>query len=272
MAEDSDTSASLLAQVELLKAENDRLRERLHRSERRKHTRATAALAIAGVSGLVGSVFFPFAGELLIALGATGVFGAILVVYLTPERFVSSSVSEGLYRSIESDRRSILAQLDVRGMPIYLPVETATGAEVRLFVPQHVEYAIPDEEYLDTAFVTTPNELSRGVTFDPTGTTLLEELRRSVPGGLTSDPEGLARQLGDGLVETFELVDSAETDADDHRLSIVVAGSAHGAVDRLDHPVASLVGTTVADTLNRPVTIEVESRERDEYLITARWE
>ena len=272
MAEDADSSAALAAEVELLRVENDRLRERLDRSQRKKHVRATAALATAGLAALVGAVFFPFARELLIALGATGVFGAILVVYLTPERFVSSSVGEGLYRSVEADRQTILEQLDVRGTPIYVPVETARGAEIRLFVPQHGEYAIPQAEYLDAVFVTTSNELARGVAFDPTGTTLGEELRRSVPGGLADDPETLASQLADGLVETFELVDAAETDVDEKRLSIVVTNSAYGPVDRLDHPIASLVGTTVAEVTDGPVTVEVETRDGGEYLISARWE
>lgn len=272
MSDEAETNAALAAQVELLRVENDRLRERLDSSQRRRHVRATTALATAGVCALVGAVFFPFAGELLIALGATGLFGAILVVYLTPERFVSASVGEGLYESIEADRRSTLEQLDVRGSPLYLPVETATGSGVRLFVPQYSEHAIPQQKYLNAVFVISPNELARGLAFDPTGSTLLAELRRTVSGGLSDDPDGLARQLADGLVETFELVEAAETDVDEDRLSIVVTNSAYGPIDRFDHPIASLVGTAVAEVMDAPVSVEVESRDGGEYLITARWE
>ena len=85
-------------------------------------------------------------------------------------------------------------------------------------------------------------------------------------------PGGLARAASESLVEQFELVDAAAPDVGDRRVTVRVAGSAYGPVDRLDHPVASFLGTTFATALDRPVELEVTPDSEGTYLVTCRWD
>jgi hypothetical protein len=262
----------LAAQIELLETENDRLRRALSEAQRTKYRRAARSLAVIGVVALIGGVIFPVARTVLLALGGTGVFAAVLVVYLTPERFVSATVGERVYEALAIDHAALIEELDLRSDRVYVPIETATSKTVRLFVPQHTEYDLPDDDELDSLFVTPQVERERGVAFEPTGRALAEELAETVRGGFAEEVAALGGQIADGLVETFELVDqaSAEADPENGRLSIVVADSAYGPVDRFDHPVASLTAATLAAELGTPVTLEVDAND-EKFVVTCRW-
>lgn len=267
-ADPSETQAGLVAQLRLLDAENARLRERLAESRRTRHRQAARALALTGLVAIVGGILFPVAREVLLALGGTGLFAAILVVYLTPETFVSAAVGERIYEALEADRSAIVDELELRDEQVYLPVERG----VRLFVPQHHEYERPSDDELTSLFVTPSDELARGVAFQPTGYALYDEFRRTVRGGFADDVTVLASQLADGLAESFELVETATTDVEDGRISIGLTNSAYGPVDRLDHPAASVVGATLAAELDTPVTVEVTDSTSADWLVTCRWE
>ena len=277
MVDDADIESreewsSLIAELELLDVENARLRERLDESRRTKHQRAALVLALTGITAVVGAVLFPVARDVLLALGGTGLFAAVLVFYLTPERFVSADVGEQIYGALEADRSALIEELELREEHVYLPVEIAAGKSVRLFVPQHRQYVRPPSEDLSSLFVTPEDDRSRGVAFEPTGSGLFDELRRTIDGGFANDPEALARQVADGLVESFELVEVATPDVDERRISIAVTNSAYGPVDRFDHPIPSIVGTTLASVLDSPITLEVTDAADADYLITCRWE
>jgi len=274
VSESDLTERELLeARIELLETENDRLRSALSEAQRTKFVRASRALALVGVIAVLGGVVFPMARTVLLTLGATGVFASILVVYLTPERFVSATVGERVFETLSENQLALVSDLQLRSDRIYVPVETPTGETVRLFVPQHAEYAIPDDDALGTLLVTQAAERERGVAFAPIGGALVDELEETVTGGFAEEPSELGDQIADGLAETFELVERASADADPEtgRLSVVVADGAFGPVDRFDHPVVSLTAATLASQLETPITVEVESTE-GESIVTCRWE
>jgi len=268
----SDTNASLVAQLELLDVENTRLRERLAEARRTRHRRAATALAVMGTMALGSGILFPVARDVLFALGGTGLFAAVLIVYLTPERFVSADIGERVYEALEVDRSALIEELELRNEQVYLPVDSATGTSARLFVPQHRDFTRPRDEELTSLFVTPSNELARGVAFEPTGSALSTELENTMQGGFAAEPAVLANQLVDGLVESFELVESAWADTEEGRISIAINESAYGPVDRLDHPISSTVGSTLTTVLAVPVTVEVTTASDADYVITGRWE
>lgn len=258
------------AQIELLEAENDRLRRELAQARRSRYRRAATGTAAVGVVAIVGALLFPVASTVLFALGGTGLFTAVLIRYLTPERFVSATVGRQIYEALAADHETLASELGLGGKRLYTPIETDAGPSVRLFVPQQVEYTVPDDDELESVLVLPPDDRGRGVAFEPTGSALVEELRSATSADFGTDLSVLGEQLADGLVEVFELVDSATADADSEsgRLSVEVTGSAYGPVDRFDHPVASTVAAAVATEQNTAVELDVTGSGEGVYVVT----
>lgn len=258
------------AQVELLEAENDRLRHELAQARQARYRRAATGTAGIGIVAVVGALLFPAASTVLFALGGTGLFTAVLIRYLTPERFVSATVGRQIYEALAADHETLTNELGLGDKRLYTPIETGTEPSIRLFVPQQAEYTVPTDEELDSVLVLPSDDRGRGVAFEPTGGALVEELRSATSADFGNDLNVLADQLADGLVEVFELVDSAtaNTDLESSRLSIEVAGSAYGPIDRFDHPVASTVAAAVAAEQNSTVELDVTESEGDSYIIT----
>ena len=255
------------ALVARLEAENRRLRAEAARIRQTRNRRTAAGLAAVGVVAALAALAFPDARPVLFALAGTGLFAAVLTVYLAPGRFVAADVGESAYDAHAASVEALIDELGLADRRVYVPRDD--GA-VRLFLPQHVDYVLPDGTDLEPLFVVTDDPAERGVSLRPTGVPLFEELRRALSGPLSGEAGPLADQLADGVVEAFELARRATPDAGDGRVTVGVAGSAFGDVARVDHPVASLLGVGLAAGLDRPVVVETQSTE-DDVLVTCRW-
>lgn len=270
-----DERTTLAARVELLQEENQRLRQAFAYARRAEYRRAAIGLAVVGAAAVLSAVVFPTVRTVLLTLGATGLFAAIISYYLTPERFVSATIGEYVYTTTVADHETLVSELGLQETRIYVPTAAAGDRSARLFVPEHREYSLPAEEDLDSLFVITENARQRGAAFEPTGTALFRESRQAVSGDVASEPGALCDQLADATVELFELAASVTTDVDpaDGRASIGIDDSAYGDIDRFDHPIASLFATGLAVMLETPVTVEVTTGDdRAEFLVTCRWE
>ena len=270
--EETGTTADRRARVELLEAENRALRDELSRRHRTRYRRSALGMAALGVAAGLAAVIFPDARSVLFALAATGLFGGLLTYYLAPERFVSADVGAAAFEAHADAVDAVVDELGLAGDRVYLPRDSETDP-VRLFLPQHAEYALPAEADLTSFFVVTEEPDERGVSVPPTGVPLLRELRRTLSGPLADDPGALADQLTDGLVEAFELVDRATPEVETGRVTVGVAGAAFGDATRIDHPVASLLAVGFAAGLGRPIAIEAAAVEDDraDVLLTCRW-
>jgi hypothetical protein len=261
-------SDELAARLELLAAENRRLREE-NRNARRTSYRATG-FGLAGLGGLalVGAAMFPVAREVLLALSGTGLFAAVLVYTLTPERFVAASVGQRIYEAHAAAGQELSRDLGLADARVYVPV----GDDCRLFVPQHDDYVIPEDAALSDPLVVTAGERHRGLALPPTGAGLYGEFERELAGSPPTEPARVAEQLSDALVEGFELVDGARPDVEPGRLTVAVEGSAYGDPTRFDHPVASFLAVGTATALAEPVTLEVAGGDdRADAILTCRW-
>ncbi|EMA53633.1 hypothetical protein [Halococcus salifodinae] len=277
--DETETSedAELTARIEVLQEENQRLREEYARARRTQYRRTALALAAVGTIAALGGVFLPDARTVLFALGGTGLFAAALTRYLTPEQFIAASVGEGIYGSLARTETALVAELGLQDDRLYLPgPDTADGVSVRLFVPQQADHELPSPSALDSVFVLPDDEAERGVALHPSGGPLFAEFRQSLSGALAEEAGTLAAQLGDGLVEQFELARSATVDRHDEggRVTIAIDGSAYGAVDRIDHPVASFLGVGFAVGLDQAVSVDTTTADGDraDYLVTCTWE
>ena len=258
-ADDADeaTETELLARIETLEGEVERLQTELSSARRTSYRRSAIGLAVLGGLALAGAGAFPGVRTVLLALGGTGLFGAVLTYYLTPERFVGASVAGGVYAALASNLEAITTELELSDDAVYVPVDGDPA--VRLYVPEQPPgvVGVPDPEPLRNTFVVTPEH--RGLSLRPTGGSLYAEFDE-------------AAAAGEALVEQFELVDAADHDVDAAgRATLRVTDSAYGPVDRLDHPVVSFVATTFAAVLEEPVALEVTDDDTTAYLVTCRW-
>ena len=218
----------------------------------------------------LGAVLFPTLRTLLLALGATGLFTALLIYYITPERFVSAGVGRAVHAALATNHEAVVRELDLGGDPRYVPLGEA-GADVRLFVSREAGTPVPPAEELRSLFVVSDEADHRGVAFDPTGAALFEEFERALAGSLEDSLPALADQLRDALVEQFEIVDRIDFEAGEAgRLVVDVRGSAYGPIDRFDDPVTSFVGVGLAKATERPITLR--SVDPDAGVVEFRWD
>lgn len=256
----------LAAQIELLEDENRRLREEYVRARQSQYRNTALGLGAIGVVAVAAGLLLPDAREVLIALGATGLFGAVLTYYLSPSRFVAAEVGERVYTAGASNLAAIADELGLREQRVYIPGETAPA---RLYVPQRAAFERPDED----AGPIVVDEDGRGLLLEATGAELFAAFQRSLTSDLAATPSALATQLTDALVEQFELVDSATADVEAGRATVAISGSAFGPVDRFDHPIGSFLATGFAAGLERPTTLTVTpGDDRADWLLTCRWD
>lgn len=260
----------LLAQVEALRAENDRLRAAYRDAQRQRYRRTAGGFGAIGVLALIGAALLPGVRTILLALGGTGVFAAVMTLYLTPESFVPASIGEAVSQTYSENAAAMAADLGLSETRLYLP----TADDVRLYLPQHSDYDIPDSEALSTPFVTTDNDRSRGLSLAPSGLSLYESFEQAHSGPVPEAPAALARALSDAAVEQFELVDTADPDVETGRVALGVSGSRISPLSALDHPLTSLVAVGLATQLGHPVEVAVEEPNDDRYdaLLIYSWE
>ncbi|ELZ65942.1 hypothetical protein C457_15327 [Haloferax prahovense DSM 18310] len=269
---DTDEATPDRVEVADLRRENARLRQRYEALRRGRYRQTATALAALGVAGLLGGAVFPPVRETLVVLGAIGLFAAAVTRYLSPERFIPVGVGSSVFGAHASNHAAVVDELGLQDTMVYVP--DAGRDAVRLFVPEHRGYALPDAEALRDTFVVSDDELARGVAFNPSGGGLFDEFERSLDGPLGDDPETLARQATDALVELFELAETAtaETDAADGRLTVRVEDCRFGSAETFDTPVASFVAVAVAHGLDAPVVAEVAAGEEMDFAVTCRWD
>ena len=261
----------LRAQVELLQAENDRLRSEYRRARQTSYRRTAFGLGAIGAVAILGAALFPAVREVLVVLGGIGLFGAVLTRYLTPERFVSAETGERVYAAHAETLGALEGQLGLETHHVYVPIDGMPPA--RLFVPQHEEYAIPDREALEQPLIVGNEATERGASVVPTGATLFREFERSLTGSVAETPTAVTEQVMDALVEGFELATTAESsvDADAGRVTVEFEESVYGDADLPDNPLGSLLAVALARSLGVPVSLETAQTESG-VVATCRWE
>lgn len=278
--DDQPSVADLRSRVDVLAAENRQLREKFERARRSSDRRTAAALAAVGLVAAAAGVAFPDSRTVLFALAGTGVFAAVLVAGLAPGRSVAADAASAVYDARARHGENLVGDLGLSGEWVYVPTGSPGGDDpVRLFVPQHRQYAVPDLEPGHPLVVAPEDDRGAGIAVAPTGVGLYRELRSWSRGEPRSDPRTVADAVADALGDGFGLVESVRADAaaaDDGptgRATFGVAGSTFGPVDRFDHPVASLAGVALAADLSVPVAVSVRTAgdDRADFLVTCRW-
>ena len=258
-----------------LAAENERLRQRPRPGRGTRYRNLALALAAVGAATFAAGWFVPTAREVLFALGGTGVFAGILVVFLTPDRYIAATVGGDVYASLAANLSAMVGELGLTDVHVYFPREGTGVGTVSLFVPQHADFSLPAAEELDEVFVVSDDETARGISLSPSAGALLADFTTTGSTGLEDQPVLLATQLADGLREGYGLVDdvSNEVDVAGGQATFAVSGGAFGPVDRFDNPVCSFLAGGLALGLWKPVTLEVTEHGGSDFdhVVTCRW-
>lgn len=260
---DSLESETHEATMRLLERENERLREEQTVARRAEYRRSATGMLSVGLLAVIGALLLPTVREVLLVLGAIGIFAGLLVYYLTPETFVSASVGESVYSTLANNHDAIVDALGLENSAIYVPSESA----VFLYVPEQESGTVPD--VTETPFPTAAS--TRGLLVTATGSELLELLTTVEPANTL--PARIA-QVSDALVEGFELVENIEPsmETEDQQVTFAVTGAAFGPLDRFDHPVPSVLATGIATHVDIPVHVAITQAEgRADWLVTCDW-
>ena len=243
------------ARVVQLEQEVARLREQYATVERARHRRLALGFAAIGLVALAGAAVLAPVRTVLVALGGTGLFGAVMTYYLTPEQFLPADVGERITSDLAANQAALVAELDLQDDRVYVPRSGRPAAT--LFVPREPDYVVPDADELDRVLVVPDAEAGRGVAFTPAGNALFVAFEEISDAPLAGDVDRLLGQLTEGLTEGVELVDRAETTVDVGRDQVTVrlAGSVYGGADRFDHPALSFLAVGLARGLASTVIV-----------------
>ncbi|EMA02063.1 hypothetical protein SAMN05443574_11185 [Haloarcula vallismortis] len=278
-ADDSDQQTDIVrdrqtleAELEVLREENRRLRESYAHAKRATFRRTALGFFAVGGLSLVAAFVFPALQTIFIAFGGTGVFAGIVTFYLTPERFVSASVGATVFNTLADVEQHLVSELELQTETVYVPTASHPETTARLFVPQHVEYTVPDPGQLEALFVTGV-EAAQGISLPPTGDRLYNEFEQTMSGEFGTAPDAIATQLTAALSEQFELVENTriEVDGENQTASIAIDNPAFGDIHQLDHPVVSLLAVGFATGLDRPVTVDTHNDDRFSGVVTVSW-
>jgi hypothetical protein len=253
--------------IETLERENSRLRDEYARLRRVGYRRTALGLALLGLIAVGGGAAFPDVRGVLFALGATGLFAAVLTFWITPERFVTADVGERIYTALTTTYDAAIAELGLEGQPVYVPRDSGP----RLYIPQQETESEPPVEVdlTQTFVVAADSAANRGLSVIPTGAPLIEELQRVQT--LPTAAEPLAMTLADAVVELFGLADRVSTDVDEAggRAVFELEAPVYGEPTRFDHPVVSILAVGLAVGLESPVRATVA--ETDSLTVVCRW-
>jgi len=264
---------TLRAELEVAREENRRLRDSYARAKRSTYRRTAVGFLAIGVASLAGAALFPALETVFVALAGTGAFAGLVTYYLTPERFVSGSVTGATFDALADVESGLVRELELQDETVYVPTPALPDANARLFVPEHVDYALPDAGALGDLFVTTEGDTRRGIALPPSGDRLFASFEQTVDGAFEGPPGRLGTDLTAALTEQFELVDDAEVEIGaDERATVALDGPAFGDLTRRDHPAVSLLAVGFAAGLDRPVTVETRTDERANAVVSLSWE
>ena len=239
----------------------------------RPYRRGSAVLALLGTLALVGAIALPHSRSVLVAFGATGLFGAALLRYVRPGQPLGARVGESVYAALAQTGEELVADLDLSNQRIYVP--TAGGGDgsppARLFVPAERDAPVPGPDDPAALSVGDADHFS-GITVRPSGAGLYREFVEASHDPPPTQPAPVASQVTDALSNRYELVEGASMEVGRESVTFTLTGCVYGDLGRFDHPVASFPAVCLVAALDAPVSVDVAVRDAgDAYSVTCTW-
>lgn len=222
-----------------------------------------------GVLFLVGGIVYMEAQTVLLSLGGTGLFAAVILYSLSTDAMQRPSIGEYVHTALGENERQIVTALELSDNRIYVPIEDSDPI-VRLYIPRDAKGTLPTDDVLQSAIQ--GDDYVSGVSLRPSGEPLFREFEQVLKRPLSGEPLTLVHQLTDGLVEQYEIVQGVSVDILNDRAHIRFEKSTMAVEEMFDHPIASFLAVGVARGLDQPVTVtDIVKLDRGLVVTLAWW-
>jgi hypothetical protein len=224
-------------------------------------------------------VALPTARTVLIALGGTFLFAAIMVLFLITERCVRESISEHIYANLVANEAALIEAYNSQNSYTYVPQKekiAENDTPAWLLIPRYTDRGFSNEAEIKS-FPYPGTENNQSLFLLPTGGRLFREFESMLSGDLSESPNKLAVQLADGITNGLGLADSAKPHSQpiENYISFEIDNGLYDSIDPVDHPIQSFLAVGLAVGLDRPITAEIvaaEAKDNYDYLVKCRWE
>lgn len=240
----------------------------------RRPSAVTALLVVVGIAGLatrfgLTGVALPVpptdpSVQVLTALSGTVLIGGVLNHLLVGERALPLTVTESTAAAAADAVDRLIADRGLSAARVYVPGTDRRGP--RLVVPA------TGDDPVDSARTAVASSSTDAAVVTPTGAGLVARFREYRSEATATDPEHHADALCDALTAAFDLADSASATVADGEATVTVGGCPLGEPRRTDHPVVSVLGAGLAETLGTPVEVTgVELAKDGDFTVSVRW-
>jgi len=269
VVENDGIPAALDRKVRILTERTNELHADSLRARDAQHRSLATALAGTGISViflgiLLGAHDTPGSvpSTTVTVVGGIGLFIGIFLYYVTPEHFVTAAVVTAVCQTLDAVSRPLSEGVTT---PVYT-YASGSGAETEVHLELSQTTVSTDggetmEEHFDKNTNTPESPLNQVV---PTGLPLYREVGPSPPYS-----EGSTRERSLRLAETLNsplgLVGSVEAVWEPDQLSVRIADSTCGPIDRFDHPVPSLLACGLAMETQSKVVVETERLDTADF-------
>ncbi len=253
--------------VETLRDQRDRLRKRSDALDRRAVKPAAGLLLLLAVGTLAlwfvnpSSMLMPLTGVALMA-------GAVLLYFLSPERYIRAGVANALALSCMRNTMRLLSTMLIEAKGTYLPASAAGPMRVFFPLTGSAAASVPDpglQAMADCVFVVPGAGRPGGLLLEPPGYGLLAYSKQI---GARFTDDGLPSEITDVLEKGLELAGDVSVERQGDAISMRMSGidgaglceairkENPAACSVIGCPVCSFVACAIVEGTRRPVRIE----------------
>jgi hypothetical protein len=265
--------------IKELQEENIKLKKRLWRL--RLSSTLTIGLSLIGIGGasLVGSYL---ADSVIMTLAGLGlVFWGVIMLYISPQRFVPEKVVESMSIANAKSIDKLLASLNYNGRTIFLHPKHLKGlSQGYVFIPYEPkeQTSLPSDEALaEEKFV---YENPRGLFMVAPSHGLVQLIEKEMESNLvTTDMSYVKEHLPKLLVNNLRMLDSMTVEDNHGFIRVTMGGEAAARVcktvtketrigEHFGCPLCASLGLIISKVTGKPITIEENKVHEVDSIIT----
>lgn len=265
--------------IKELQEENIKLKKRLWRL--RLSSTLTIGLSLIGIGGasLVGSYL---ADSVIMTLAGLGlVFWGVIMLYISPQRFVPEKVVESMSIANAKSIDKLLASLNYNGRTIFLHPKHLKGlSQGYVFIPYEPkeQTSLPSDEALaEEKFV---YENPRGIFMVAPSHGLVQLIEKEMESNLvTTDMSYVKEHLPKLLVNNLRMLDSMTVEDNHGFIRVTMGGEAAARVcktvtketrigEHFGCPLCASLGLIISKVTGKPITIEENKVHEVDSIIT----
>jgi hypothetical protein len=273
------TEKAQLQSIKSLQQENIRLKQKLWR--KRPSGTLGISLALIGVGAIALGASY-FASSVVMTLAGLGlVFWGLILLYISPQRFVPEKVIESMSISMTKSIDKLLVSLNYSGKTIFLHPKHLKGlSQGYVFVPYELkeQTMLPSDEALAEEKLVYDNP--RGIFMVAPSHGLVQLIESEMDSNLaTADMAYVKEQLPKLLVNNLRMVDSISIEENHGFVRVKMGGAAAARVCKavtketaigahFGCPLCASLGLIISKVTGKPVTIEENRVHEAENIIT----